>query len=302
MRFILPLFTFVMTLSAYDFALSPKKVSSDVTCFFGEPDVMNTTNNGNMVNTCYLDTAKSYVVIDSGSSYAYAASAYKEMQRIKPLPVALVINTHVHDDHWLGNGFFTVKGVKVLGSDDFAHGVEIGSPTRIQTHISPEAYALTVPTLPSEMIGSDKNLTIGNQTIELHIMKHKAHSNKDMVVFLPKSKVLFAGDLVFNDRLPSLIGGDINGWIAALDELKRYGATTIIGGHGVRTDKEAMTMTYDYLTQMRTEIRNAIDAGQTIDETTERVTMPSFKSLRMYDTLHRSNVESTFRVLEWEQR
>lgn len=302
MRFLLPLLSFVITLSAYDFALIPQRVSPDVTCFFGEPEVMNTTNNGNMVNTCYLDAHKSYVVIDSGSSYAYAASAYKAMQRIKPQPVALVINTHVHDDHWLGNGFFTQMGVKVLGSDDFAHSVSVDSPTRIQTHISPEAYAKTAPTLPSDMIASDTNLTIGNQKIELHIMKRRAHSDKDMVVFVPKAKLLFAGDLVFNDRVPSLIGGDINGWIAALDELKSYGATTIIGGHGVRTDKGAMDMTYEYLTQMRSEIRSAIDAGLSIDETMDKVTMPSFKSLRMVETLHRSNVEATFRVLEWEQR
>ncbi len=300
MRFLLPLLSFVITLSAYDFALSPKKVSPDVTCFFGEPEVMNTTNNGNMVNTCYLDTQKSYVVIDSGSSYAYAASAYKAMQAIKPLPVALVINTHVHDDHWLGNGFFTQMGVKVLGSDDFAHSAEIGSPTRIQTHISPEAYAQTVPTLPSEMITSDENLSIGNQTIELHIMKQRAHSAKDMVVYVPKTKVLFAGDLVFNDRVPSLLGGNINGWITALDELKTYGATTIIGGHGYRTDQRTMDMTYSYLTQMRSEIRSSISEGLSIDETIKKVDMPAFKSLRMYDMMHRGNVEETFRVLEWE--
>jgi glyoxylase-like metal-dependent hydrolase (beta-lactamase superfamily II) len=224
------------------------------------------------------------------------------MQMIKPLPASLVINTHVHDDHWLGNGFFTQMGVKVLGSDDFAHSVNVDSPTRIQTHISPEAYAKTVPTLPNEIIASDRNMTIGNQTFELHLMKQKAHSAKDMVVFVPKIKVLFAGDLVFNDRIPSLIGSDINGWIAALDELKTYGAATIIGGHGVRTDKDAMDMTYRYLTRMRDEIRSSIREGMDIDETVKKVDMPEFKSLRIYDMMHRGNVEETFRVLEWEQQ
>lgn len=302
MRFLLPLCALVVTLSAYDFALKPKRITPEVTCFFGEPEVMNTTNNGNMVNTCYLDTSKSYVVIDSGSSYAYAASAYKAMQKIKALPVALVINTHVHDDHWLGNGFFAQMGVKVLGSDDFIHNASIDSPSRIQTHISPEAYALTVPTLPNEMIASDKILKIGNQTLELHIMKQKAHSEKDMVVYVPKANVLFAGDLVFNDRVPSLAGGNINGWISALELLKTYGATTIIGGHGYRTDKEAMNMTREYLTQMRTEIRSAIDEGLGINETIDKVTMPSFNALRMMKSLHRGNVETAYRTLEWEEK
>lgn len=302
MRWMLPLLLSVTMLGAYDFALTPKRVTPEVTCFFGEPEVMNTTNNGNMVNTCYINTKKSYVVIDSGSSYAYAHSAYQEMQKIKALPVELVINTHVHDDHWLGNGFFAQMGVKVLGSDDFVHNASIDSPSRIQTHISPEAYALTVPTLPNEMISSDKVLKIGNQTLELHIMKQKAHSEKDMVVYVPKAKVLFAGDLVFNDRVPSLAGGNINGWISALELLKTYGATTIIGGHGYRTDKESMKMTLEYLTQMRSEVRSAIDEGLGINETVNKITMPSFNALRMMKSLHRGNVETAYRTLEWEEK
>lgn len=302
MRLLLPLFALVSTMSAYEFNLKPKTLTPETACFFGEPNVMNTVNNGNMVNTCYLNTGKSYVVIDSGSSYAYAASAYKAAQHIKPLPVALVINTHVHDDHWLGNGFYTEMGVKVLGSDDFLHNADTHTPTRMQTHISPEAYAKTVPTLPNEIISSDQNITIGNQTIELHLMKQKAHSTKDMIAFVPKAKVLFAGDLVFNDRIPSLSGGDINGWIAALDEIKGYKAAIIIGGHGYKTDKNALDMTYAYLTQMRTEIRKALEDGLSIDDTINKVVMSEYKTLLMYDTLHRANVESAYRTLEWEER
>lgn len=300
MRWMLPLLLTVTALSAYDFALTPKRVTPEVTCFFGEPAVMNMTNNGNMVNTCYIDTKKSYVVIDSGSSYAYAHSAYQAMQKIKALPVELVINTHVHDDHWLGNGFFAQMGVKVLGSDDFVHNASIDSPSRIQTHISPEAYALTIPTRPAEMINSDVTLKIGDQELQLHLMKKKAHSDKDMVIFLPKSKTLFAADLVFNDRVPSLVGGDINGWIDALDELKKLKATTIIGGHGYRTDKKAAEMTYNYLTDMRSQVRAAIADGISIDDTVAKVTMPQYKSLKMYETLHRGNVEASYRMLEWE--
>lgn len=300
MRFLLPLFALSFTLSAYEFDLKPKQLAPDVVCFFGVPEAMNTTNNGNMVNTCYLDTAKSYVVIDSGSSYAYARSAFNAMQRIKPLPVSLVINTHVHDDHWLGNGFFAQMGVKVLGSDDFLHNADTHTPTRMQTHISPEAYAKTVPTLPNEIISSDENITIGDQSIELHMMRHKAHTTKDMIVFVPKANVIFAGDLVFNDRLPSLKGGDINGWISALDEIKSYKATTIIGGHGYKTDANALDMTYGHLTQMRTEIRKCLESGLSIDDTMNTVIMNEYKTLRLYDTLHRANVESAYRTLEWE--
>ena len=290
----------VTSLSAYDYALKPVRITSDVHCFFGKPEIMDKTNNGNIVNSCYIDAGEGYVVVDTGPSYAYAESAYNAMKKIKSLPVKLVINTHIHDDHWLGNNYFTEQGIKVLGSDDFKINADMREPTRMQTYISREAYASTKPTLPTEMISSDTNLTIGNQKLQLIIAKNKAHTAKDMVVFLPKSKVLIAADLVFNDRLPSVRGGDINGWIAALDDVDKLGATHVVGGHGNRTDKDAAKMTREYFTQMRNEIRSAIAEGLSIDETIKKVSMESYKKYKLYEGTHRQNVEASYRVLEWE--
>jgi cyclase len=290
----------VTSLSAFDYPLKPVRITSDVHCFFGKPEIMDKVNNGNIVNSCYIDVGEGYVVVDTGPSYAYAESAYKAMKKIKSLPVKLVINTHIHDDHWLGNNYFTEQGIRVLGTDDFKVNADMSEPTRMQTYISAEAYASTKPTLPSEMISSDTTLKIGNQTLELKIAKQKAHTAKDMVVFLPKSKVLIAADLVFNDRLPSVRGGDINGWLAALDDLDKLGAVHVVGGHGERTDKKAATMTREYFTQMRTEIRSAIADGLSIDETIKKVTMDSYKKYKLYEGTHRHNVESSYRVLEWE--
>lgn len=300
MRWILLILSAWAGVHAFEYPLKPEKVTPQVHCFFGAPEIMDTKNNGNIVNSCYIDTGDGYVVIDTGPSYAYAASAYKQMQAIKPLPVKLVINTHVHDDHWLGNGFFTRMGVTVLGSDDFAQHAEIQTPTRMQSRISPEAYAQTVPTLPTEMISSDTDRMIGNQELQIRLIKQKAHSAKDLYVYLPKAGVLFTGDLVFNDRLPSVRDGNINGWIAALEELESLGALTVIGGHGHRTDKNASAMTHEYLSQMRDEIRSAIGEGIGIDDTINKVSMPSYRSVGLYDSMHRGNVEASYRVLEWE--
>lgn len=290
----------VTSLSAFDYALKPVRITSEVHCFFGKPEIMDKSNNGNIVNSCYIDAGEGYVVVDTGPSYAYAESAYKAMKKIKSLPVKLVINTHIHDDHWLGNNYFTEQGIRVLGTDDFKVSADMSEPTRMQTYISSEAYAKTKPTLPSEMISSDTNLTIGNQELQLLIAKHKAHTVKDMVVFLPKSKVLIAADLVFNDRLPSVRGGDINGWLSALDDLDKLGATHVVGGHGNRTDKDAARMTREYFTQMRSEIRSAIAEGLGIDDTIKKVSMESYKKYKLYEGTHRHNVESSYRILEWE--
>lgn len=290
----------VSGLSGFEYPLSHTEVAPGVHCFIGKPEVMNTTNNGNIVNSCYVDAGESYVVIDTGPSYAYAESAYNAMQRIKAQPVSLVINTHIHDDHWLGNNFFTQKGVVVLGSDDFERSVSLREPLRMQTHISPEAYRGTVPTLPTEMISQETVRTVGNQKFVIKMAQRKAHTAKDLYVYLPTSGVVFAADLVFNDRLPSLRGGNINGWLEALEAIDALHPRHIVGGHGKRTDTEATRMSQAYLTQLRDEVRAAIDAGLEIGEATEAVRMDAYRKYKLYDEIHRGNVESAYRVLEWE--
>jgi glyoxylase-like metal-dependent hydrolase (beta-lactamase superfamily II) len=294
------LFFSVTSLSAFDYALKPERITSDVTCFFGAPEVMNKTNNGNIVNSCYIDAGEGYIVVDTGPSYAYAESAYNAMQRIKPLPVKLVINTHIHDDHWLGNGFFTQSGVSVVGSDDFLHNVNVHEATRMQNTISPAAYEGTVSTLPTEIISESTRKKVGNQDVELKIISRTAHTAKDLVVYLPKSGVLFAGDLVFNDRLPSVKGGNINGWITTLEELESMGALHVIGGHGRNTEKNSSKMTHEYLSQMRSEIHSAIESGLGIDETIKKVQMVEYRKYKLYDAMQSGNVEASYRVLEWE--
>jgi len=58
------------------------------------------------------------------------------------------------------------------------------------------------------------------------------HTNSDLYVYIPSQKIVFVGDLVFNQRLPSLRDGDINGWIVALQVIKKMNVTYIVGGHG----------------------------------------------------------------------
>lgn len=301
MRLFVSLAVSAVSLMAFDYSLVPEEITPRAHCFFGLPEIMDTKNNGNIVNSCYVDAGDGYIVIDTGPSYAYAASAYRQMQKIKSLPVKLVINTHVHDDHWLGNGFFTEMGVTVLGSDDFLRNADLKTPTRMQSRISPEAYSGTIPTLPSEIISADSDRKIGDQEVQIRLIPQKAHTEKDLYVYFPQEKLLFVGDLAFNDRLPSVRDGDINGWLGALESLESMGALHVIGGHGHASGADTTRMTHEYLSQMRDEVRSYIAKGTGIDETVKAVTMDPYRKIGLYDSMHRGNVESSYRVLEWEQ-
>ncbi len=291
----------VLQASAFEYGLQPEKVNDKVYCFFGKAEVMDTKNNGNMVNSCFVDLGEEWLVIDPGPTFAYAKEAWEKITAIKTMPAALVVNTHVHDDHWLGNGFYIAQGVDVLGSSAFTEEVNPNAVTRMEQRISKEAYAQTTPKLPTTLLEQNKTLQLHRDGTEVRLITvdGKAHSSGDILVYLPKMQILFCGDLVFNGRIPSLRDGNINRWIERLEMVKKMPLKYIVGGHGEKVHTDAVDMTYNYLVELRREVAEAIDNGDGIDSAVKNIKMETFSSVALYKEMHGRNVEVVYRMLEW---
>ncbi len=290
----------VLQASAFEYGLKPSKVSEDIYCFFGKPEVMDKHNNGNMVNSCYVDMGSSWLVIDTGPTYLYAKEASQHMRSIKEMPVKYVINTHIHDDHWLGNGYYASLGAKIVGPSLFTAEIDLKAETRMQKRILKEAFLDTVPTLPQAMVEEEMVLHLAKGDVFLYLAQERAHTESDLFVTIPSMDVLFGGDLIFNDRIPSLRDGDINGWLSVLDMLKAMKSKIVIGGHGDKSDTHAFDLTYDYLFELRQEVKAAIDDGIGIDEAVETIKMPAYAETHLYLMMHRQNIEVAYRMLEWD--
>ncbi len=291
---------FVSSLLAFEYKFHPEKVSSSIYCFFGEPQAINQHNNGNMVNSCFVDMGKSYLVIDSGPTYNYAKEAYKEMQRVKKQPVSLVINTHIHDDHWLGNSYYKTQGIDIIGSKEFQAEGKLET-TRMQRLISKEAYENTTQEFPEIFVDKEKTITLEDQEIIIKSVNNKAHTKSDLFIYIPNKQALFAGDLIFNGRIPSLRDGNINSWIDELESIKAGNYSYIIGGHGTLVNHKAVDFTYNYLVELKKELLKALDDGLDIEDAIEAIKMEEYLNTPMYELLHRQNIETAYRTLEWEQ-
>lgn len=300
MKSLLVLIIFVNSLLAYNYNLTPKRVNATTFCFFGAPEAMDTHNNGNMVNSCYVDMGSSYLVIDSGPTYIYAKDAYTAMKKIADKPISYVVNTHSHDDHWLGNSYFSELGVKIIGSKEFKNEVPL-EMTRMQRRILKEAYVGTKQIFPKLYVNHEKTLVLDGKKVLLKDVNKKAHSKSDLFVYIPAYNTIFAGDLVFNQRIPSIRDGNPNNWIEALDEIRAINAQYVIGGHGDLIDKHSIDATYRYLSELVKQVSECLDYGDDITDCLNKVVMSDFKNFKMYDSLHRQNVEVAYRILEWEQ-
>jgi len=288
----------VISLNAFDYHLKPEKVTDTIYCFFGALENISTLNGGNISNSCFVQTKEGFVVIDSGPTYAYASQAYAQMQKIAKLPVKYVIVTHDHDDHWQGNSFYKSKGALLIGPRTYEQNVIAGMQTRMQRILGKTLYGKTKIVKLDTIVDDNLSMTVGNEIFDIKQLEPVAHTKGDLIVYLPRKKALFAGDLVFNGRLTSLRDGSILGSLEALKKIDAYHAKVIVGGHGRKTDANATVALKAYLSQMKKEILEAQDNDIGMEEINKKVTMPNFAKFKLYNVLHKRNVLDAYRELE----
>jgi len=286
------------SLFSFDYHLEPKKVTENIYCFFGALENISKDNGGNMVNSCYVKTNKGYVVVDSGPTFAYAQQAYDAMQKVTKLPVKYVINTHDHDDHWLGNSFYKNRGALLIGSEHQQESVTVKMQTRIERILGKKLFGQTKIVKLDTVVEENLTLTLGGEKFEISQPISMAHTKGDLLVYLPHEKALFVGDLVFNGRLTSLRDGSIVGSLEALDVIDNYRAKTVITGHGYQTDENTTHQFRNYLTQIKEQVLEAQDKDVEMEQITKKVTMPEFKKLKLYEVLHKRTVVDAYRELE----
>ncbi len=288
-----------VTTTAFDYKLKPKKVADNVWCFFGAIEKPTKENAGNMANNCYIRTNEGYLVMDTGPSYQFAKQAYEAMSKIEALPVKYVVNSHEHDDHWLGNNFYKKKfGTTLVGPESINTDYKEGDKTRMYNILPANAIKGTHIIKLDKTPKKPYTLLLGGEEFQIIPMPIKAHTRDDIFIYMPKRKVVFAGDLVMNGRITSGRDGSVIGQLKALDMLKKLDWKVLVPGHGFITDGTAMNEAEQYFTLTKERILKALEDGIDATEITEKVTLPEFKDKAMYDILNAQNIGFAFDELE----
>ena len=289
-------------LLGFDYTLKPKQVSPSVWCFFGKLEAPSKSNGGFMSNSCYIKTKKSYIVVDSGPTHQFAEQSYRAMEKIAALPVSLVINTHYHDDHWLGNSYYKKRfNAKLIGTTLQQESYKKGDSVRIQKMTSPEIFARTLIIPLDETVKKKQTLTIGDKNLIIIPVGTKAHTSEDLFVLLEDEKVIFSGDLVMNGRVTSNRDGSVLGQLKAHKMINSIGWKVLVPGHGYETGSNAMEESSLYFTLLKERVGKAVEDDIGADEVTKVVTLPEFKDKAMYDILNKRNVFDTYNELEFAE-
>jgi glyoxylase-like metal-dependent hydrolase (beta-lactamase superfamily II) len=275
-------------------------VADDIWCFFGKLEPPTKKNGGAMSNSCYIKCKDCYIVFDSGPTYTFAKQAYQKMSKISKLPVKYVINSHSHDDHWLGNSFYKDEfNATLIGPKAINENFKEGDKTRIFRVVSKDAIKDTKIVKVDITPQKKMSLKVGGVDFEIVPISYKAHTPQDLYLYLPKRDIIFSGDVVMNGRVTSNRDGSVIGQIKILKELKSKKFKHLIPGHGFNTNSDAADESIKYFTTLQKEIKKALEDDVDATEITKRVKLEELKDKAMYDILNARNIANAYVELEF---
>jgi cyclase len=228
-------------------------------------------------------------LVDTAATEARALLLRDAVRSVTPYAPRIVVNTHFHGDHAFGNFVFAPEAVVVAQelcrTEMTAAGLHL-------TTLWPDVHwgDLTLEP-PSVTYRETLTLHIGDIEAQLaHV--GPAHTTNDTVVWLPRQRVLFTGDLVMSGVTPFFPMGSLSGSLDGIARLREYDARVLVTGHGPVAGPEVLDTAESYLLWVRQLAREGVAAGLTPLEVAAETDLGEFAGLldseRLVPNLHRA--------------
>ncbi|MFX0059371.1 MAG: MBL fold metallo-hydrolase [Candidatus Heimdallarchaeota archaeon] len=246
-------------------------------------------------NAGFIDLGDFSVIIDTTLSNNAIKDLNKAVIQYTGKEPKVVVITHYHLDHVIGNSLFDTSTL-IITSDRTLNNIQTENSVRIeqlkameQKELDKMKEALKTEKdeekrkdiendlrfinniQKGEVILRDPNATFkeeftlhGNErTLYLRTFK-KAHTDGDVIAYIPEEKILFAGDLLFAQVDPWLGSGNPNGWISVIDEIIKMDFKVVVPGHGEIASKEEFYLEKKYINEIIELVKKHIISGDKI--------------------------------------
>lgn len=218
-------------------------------------------------NAGFIVTDSGVVVIDAMASPRQAEELVQVIRSVTSRPIKWLILTHHHPDHHFGAIVFRRLGARVIAHPDRRVLVSEGGEDALMANwvrvVGLDAMrGFEFADVPDRPVTGADTLRLGGRSV---IITHPgaAHSAGDLLIWLPRERILFAGDLLVEDGVTMVVDGSSGSLLrtlAIIDSLRPLG---VVPGHGAIPARPAglVARTREYITGLRSAMRSAVERG-----------------------------------------
>ena len=241
----------------------------------------------NHVWTGWVETTDGIVLIDATWADSSAAALADTIAARSPgKTIRYLVLTHDHTDHMGGARRFLDAGAVLV-----AHKRKVAV---IDSVLGRKPAATDITVSKRHRIGKDEN------AIDVIWLGKPAHSAGDLLVLVPRRKILFSGDLVWNNSVPWLVDRDLNlkGWNASLDSLyaMRSSIDSLVPGHGeIGPPVPAIRFTLGYLRDVQEKATKGVVNRTPIIAVREWGDLGAYQGLEFYQEIHFMNLRRLYK-------
>jgi cyclase len=264
-------------------------------------------------NSAVIVNRDDVMIVDSHMTPEAARAMLTELKPISDKPVRFLVNTHFHYDHTNGNQVFGAA-VDIIGHEytrarmsaagymqtgllgdlltglprqiadlkaraaaepDAAAKARLEQQLRGQTSFADQLKELK-PTPPNVTLDDRMTIVRGDREIRLMYLGH-GHTGGDVVVYLPRERVLCSGDLLVNG-IANLVDGYVNEWPATLEKLKTLDFDDIPGHGEPFKGKERIGYFQDYLKDLWAQASKLHEEGIAAPDAAKRIDLTAHKA------------------------
>ncbi len=213
------------------------------------------------------------MVIDTQATPMMAERVIEKIREVTDKPIKYVVMTHYHAVRVLGASAYEPEHI-ISSKDTYDLVVERGEadwkseferfPRLFQGHE-------TIPGLTWPTITFTGEMTLWMGDLEVKIMQvGPGHTYGDTIVWLPKDKVLFSGDLLEYGATPYTGDAYLNDWPTTLDNIRALGPASLVPGRGdalttPETIDACISGTRDFITKMYALVKKGKEEGKDLN-------------------------------------
>ncbi|MDB5364897.1 MAG: fold metallo-hydrolase [Rhodospirillales bacterium] len=204
--------------------------------------------------------------------------------------IETLVNTHANGDHVFGNEL--VKGARIVSTNAVVTEMHHMTPDNIADMIdgssgwgeggrlmrevfSPFEFRGITLTDPTDTFDGTLDLKVGDKDVHL-VDVGPAHTTSDILVYVPKDKIVFTGDILFAGAHPAIWAGPTRNWIKACDQILAWDVDLVVPGHGPISDKNGVREFKAYLEYLLVETRLRYEAGMSFEEAAFDIPLGAF--------------------------